>query len=80
MKRKQIVLHDKKVIEYLEKQQNQSKYIEELIIKDINKNKYVTKEEVIELIKKYVNWQKEKNEPIEEDIKNSIKTTLQFDW
>jgi len=53
--RKNIYLNDEEVIKHLEKQQNQSKYIENLILKDMmNESELITKAEVIELIESYI--------------------------
>lgn len=53
--RKNVYLYDNRVIQFLESQPNQSKYIEDLIKKELDKQ-YVqwSKEDIIELIEEYL--------------------------
>lgn len=53
--RKNVYLYDDKAVSFLESQQNQSKYIEDLIKKDMNKQ-YTqwSREDIIDLIEEYM--------------------------
>ncbi len=72
--RKTIYIKDKAALDHLEKQPNQSAYITELILKDLDACKSVTKEEVIELIKEYA-----KAKPEIETISQEVEETLDLE-
>ena len=52
--KKMIYIHDKKILDYLEKQNNQSAYIVDLIKKDMSKET-INKEVIIKIIEEYLN-------------------------
>lgn len=52
--KKMIYIHDENVLSYLQKQNNQSAYIVDLIKKDMNKE-IINKESIIKIIEEYLN-------------------------
>lgn len=53
--RKNVYLYDENVVAFLEGKPNQSKYIEDLIKKDMNKqNTSWSKEDIIEIVEEYL--------------------------
>lgn len=50
-KRKNFIFHNKKAISQIEKQPNQSRYIEELVMKDCNFNEAASFSDTVEKIK-----------------------------
>lgn len=77
-----IYLKEEELINHLEKQENKSAYIADLIRKDINKESTVDYERVksilVEVLKDY-SLDKRKEEMLSKEIKNSISNIIDFD-
>lgn len=67
------------VIEHLNKQPNQSKYIEELIKKDMSpKDRFITKDEAIALIESYLKNIQAKQSIADDKVKQSIQNIINW--
>jgi hypothetical protein len=64
-----IYVKDQKILDYINSQRNKSEYICNLIRKDMEQNKPITREEIIELIKRYAGTNSKDNV---ETIKNTL--------
>lgn len=72
-KRKNFYIKNKKVVEFIESKRNQSDYIESLVLKDMKSEKEIlTKDKVIELIKKYSPSKIENTECVDLGVKESL--------
>lgn len=73
-KRMNFYIKSEEVREFIRKQGNQSHYIESLVIKDMeNKGDTLTKDEIIELIKKYSSRKEEEDIKYEDlEVKNTL--------
>ena len=65
-----IYVKDQKILDYLETKDNKSKYICDLIENDMKYNKPITRDEIIEMIKKYAGNATDKDNI--ETIKNTL--------
>jgi hypothetical protein len=73
---KTLNITNKAVLEHLNKQANQSKYIEGLVLNDIDCiGRILTREEVIQLIKEYIG-DKKINTIIDDCVVNSAKNLM----
>lgn len=81
--RKTIYINDELVLNKLSQEKNQSRYISDLIMKDIIGDDYITEERVLQIIKQYFSFNNlqinnvEQNTP--EEIKDSILSVLNCD-
>ncbi|ACB86227.1 hypothetical protein [Natranaerobius thermophilus] len=87
--RKTIYIKSEQALNHLEKQANQSAYITNLILKDMESADSITREEIIQLIKEYskTSWPsgdfnlsgeaEAHREELDRDLEQSIKGTIQ---
>jgi len=74
-KRKNFYFTNDRVVEQIERQPHQSNYIERLVLRDLNAQQPITRDEVIKLIKEY-GGSGDSQKIIDENTKNSILSTL----
>lgn len=63
---------DEDVLDYMNKQLNRSKYIVELVRRDMNNQNQIGREEIIDLIKKYAGEIKNTSSDEENEVKEVI--------
>lgn len=74
--RKTFEIKDKAILEHLSKQPNQTRYIIDLIRKDMQGQETLTKEMVIQIIKEYLRDYKSVDAAKDEQIEHSVKNIL----
>lgn len=73
--RKTLYFNDEQVIEKLKTVKNQSKYVSDLILADIN-GKAITRDDVIEMIKMYMGTSTLPAKQDTDELKNSILSAI----
>jgi hypothetical protein len=74
--RKTFEINDKEILEHLDDQENQTKYIIRLIRRDMQGTQAIDKNAVIQIIKEYLGDKPEKKQDVQ--VKNSINNILKL--
>lgn len=75
--RKTFLFKNKNVVDHIERQPHQSAYLENLVLRDLNGQQPITREEVIKLIKQYTTGCVSKDQEIDLEIQKSILSVLE---
>ncbi len=74
--RKNFIFHNKKVVEFITQQPNQSNYIESLVFKDILSTEIIDIFDLLKNHKQYLETSIQTTKTIENDFTNSIANVL----